>query len=170
VRILRAFVFIDNGACLGKANKFHDTALTAAAHSGSLDVVKYLIEVHGMSPDEQKHAQGYTALMRASKQGKLNIVRYLCENHRVSALLPCGRGEKMNAMELAAKEGHAEIARYLMRKERKVILRLMTSKLSRLKMLYPVILSALGLDVEGNKATMYACAEPSLGRKTCIAK
>ena len=67
---------ISKGAALHTADKFGDTVWTLAARTGNVDVLKCLIEDHGIDKNSvDRHGSGM--LYFAAKSGNVEVVRYL---------------------------------------------------------------------------------------------
>ena len=66
---------IAHGADVGAKDENGDTALTAAANSGVVDIVKLLV-AHGAKLSET-NSEGKTALDLANREGDLDTIHYL---------------------------------------------------------------------------------------------
>jgi ankyrin repeat protein len=107
-RLLEAGVPADDSA--------HECALGAAALGGQVEAARALIEA-GASVDGAGES-GLTPLMNAARVGQLEVVRYLVgvgvdlrRRYHASRWEP-GR----DALDFAVKEGHPEVAMYLLRR------------------------------------------------------
>ncbi len=89
-------------------NVWYATALHIAALSGSLEMVKYLVE-HGAEINYKKTFD-QTALHMAAKSGSLKIFKYLVEH---GADIKCKNSLDENALYVAASSGSLEIVKYL---------------------------------------------------------
>ena len=79
---------ISKGAALHTADKFGDASWTFAANAGSVDVLKYLIEDHGID----KHSinrHGSSMLYFAVRSGNIETARFLLNQEvTVTTCLP----------------------------------------------------------------------------------
>lgn len=103
--LLRA---IEDGAYVNIHNAAGWTPLIFATAMGDVAAVQSLLQ-RGAEPDRQEN-DGWTALMFAASNGNEKLVTTLLQAG-ASAGMRCGTaGDGPNAREIAAKEGHAEVA------------------------------------------------------------
>jgi ankyrin repeat protein len=92
---------------LEKPNLSNESPLMMAAFKGSLDLVKLLVDAHGV---EINHA-GWTALHYASTNGHTRIVEYLLDK---GAYVDPESPNKTTALMMAARGGHIQIVKLLL--------------------------------------------------------
>lgn len=90
------------------------TPIAAAARVGNLELVQLLVEAGvPVNPEGVEYAMSPTALMAAAEAGKMKIVKYLVEQ---GADVKAKPRNKEDAISLATKNGHKEIANFLKNK------------------------------------------------------
>mmetsp|Transcript_23865 Transcript_23865/g.35009 ORF Transcript_23865/g.35009 Transcript_23865/m.35009 type:complete len:1223 (+) Transcript_23865:81-3749(+) len=82
-----------------------------AAHLGHLSVLRNLIEVNGLPPDQPSDEYERTPLHLACRAGHLHIVRYLVERHKSD--MERADHESLTPILVAAMCGHAAIVSYI---------------------------------------------------------
>ena len=90
-----------------------ETLLHFAAHWGSLDVLKYLIEDVGCNPATEGW-HGDTALHTAALEGKLLVMKYLIEDCAMEVATPDNAG--LYPLHLACWHGNLEAVQYLVQR------------------------------------------------------
>ncbi|KAJ5359228.1 ankyrin [Penicillium cataractarum] len=84
--------------------------LLSAASSGDLEMIRYLLEEVGLSPNQQSNG-GYTALASAASSGQARAVTLLLEHGANPNLRMRGEGLPLT---IAAEQGHIEVVRVLL--------------------------------------------------------
>lgn len=74
-RIENVRLLLDRGANIEHTDKYHDTALTWAAHGGHIEIIRLLLN-HGVNI-EHTDIYGDTTLQRAIKKGHVRISQML---------------------------------------------------------------------------------------------
>eukprot|EP01117_Protostelium_nocturnum_P012421 TRINITY_DN4587_c0_g3_i2.p1 TRINITY_DN4587_c0_g3~~TRINITY_DN4587_c0_g3_i2.p1 ORF type:complete len:730 (+),score=193.42 TRINITY_DN4587_c0_g3_i2:179-2368(+) len=100
--------------------------LVAAAQSGDIKLVQFLVEDHGINPKSAENC--FSPLMAAAKEGDKNMVEYLLEHGAGDSIV--SRYNQKTARDWAKSSNHLELVRILKRQEEK------RSKLGKVKQFF----------------------------------
>jgi len=106
--------FIAQGIDLAVLNRWRDEkGATVMSLMPSAEMVRLVVE-HGVD-QELRDDRGYTPLMAATLNGKPDVVRYLLQKSVNVTAVATGDLHQTTALDMAAMQGQAEIARLLIR-------------------------------------------------------
>jgi hypothetical protein len=104
--------FVDQGSDLSVLNRWRDEkGATVMSLMPSVEMVRLVVE-HGVDP-ELRDDRGYTPLMAATLNGKPDVVRYLLQKKVDVTAVATSDLHQTTALDMAAMQGQAEIARLL---------------------------------------------------------